>query len=378
LLRRLMQPPFNKEHKLVLPFDRGGVMTFEASDSGRLCAQPLVSVVMLTYAHEAYLAKAVEGVLAQRADFGLELIIGEDCSPDRTRELALRYQRDHPAVVRVVSSETNVGARRNAFRCEQLCRGKYLAYCEGDDYWHDPRKLQMQVGHLQDHPQCGLVYTNADTWHILSGRRTPMAIPYRPELCDSDDPFVQQLAGVRIIWPLTVCVRKALLDDITRECPEITDARPPMGDTQRYLEIAHRSGIDYLPVSTATRNLLPESATQSQDLARKARFVAAGGDMTLHYLEKYPVPERYDRQVRRWVHLRNLEYAYHLRDAARAREAAGALRGRQIRLPLRHRLYLLGAVNRPANRVVKAVLAALGWMASARRALHPRAVAPPG
>lgn len=317
---------------------------------------PLVSVGMITYNHEKYIGRAIEGVVLQQRPFPVELIIGEDCSTDKTREIVFQYQQRHPDLIRMITSEKNVGMRTNGLRTYAAARGKYLAFCEGDDYWHDPEKLQRQVDYLEGHPECGMVYTNADSYHVLSGRRTPMAMPHRPELCDRDDMYLEQLTGARIIWPLTVCLRRDLLEQITRECPEIRDETYPMGDTTRFLEIARRSAVHYMPISTATRNLLPESATQSQNIARKAAFIARCAKVTLHYLEKYPVEDRYDRQVRRWVYLRELEYAYLCRDADRARTAEKAMEERGIPVPFQYRLYYWGALNRVGNAAVKTML----------------------
>ena len=255
----------------------------------------------------------------------------------------MQYQMDSPNKIRVVSGVENVGARKNSFRCERLCRGTYIAYCEGDDYWHDTQKLNTQVQHLEANPACGLVYTNADTYEVTSGRRTKNALPRRSELCDCNDPFLAQLTGATIIWPLTVCLKKTLLDEVVNTCPEPTDEQYPMGDTPRFLEIARRSTFFYMPISTATRNLLPESATRSKNLDRRAKFVEGSKKLTLHYLDKYSVPERYDRKVRTWVYQRELEYAFRCGDAQRGLRAASALKQKRLSVPVRHMMYFHGS-----------------------------------
>jgi glycosyltransferase involved in cell wall biosynthesis len=83
-------------------------------------------------------AIAIEGVVQQKADFPFELVVGEDCSTDRTREIVMEYQKKYSDIIRVLIFEENVGAKRNGLRTERACRGKYIAFCEGDDYWADP------------------------------------------------------------------------------------------------------------------------------------------------------------------------------------------------------------------------------------------------
>jgi len=125
--------------------------SFEVSDSLRLVRDPLVSVIMVTYNHERYLAEAIEGVVRQEASFPIELLIGEDCSTDGTREIALTYQRRFPEMIRVITSAQNVGMHRNGARLMAADRGKYVAFCEGDDFWTSPHKLQWQVEILDAH-----------------------------------------------------------------------------------------------------------------------------------------------------------------------------------------------------------------------------------
>lgn len=125
----------------------------EISSPDRLTASPLVSVYMLAYRHEAYIAQAIEGVLGQICDFDIELIIGEDCSPDATGGIARDYQRRHPDRIRLLTANRNIGMRPNGLRCIKACRGEYIAICEGDDFWTDPLKLQRQVDLLSRHQE---------------------------------------------------------------------------------------------------------------------------------------------------------------------------------------------------------------------------------
>lgn len=136
----------------------------ETSDSERLCRRPLVSVVMTAYNHEKYIEEAIEGVMRQRADFEYELLVCEDCSPDATRRICLDCQKRHPDRIRVLWSEQNVfGALGgNEARGEAHCRGEYIAYCEGDDYWSDPLKLQKQVAAMREHPSAGICFGGTD------------------------------------------------------------------------------------------------------------------------------------------------------------------------------------------------------------------------
>lgn len=142
----------------------------EISSPDVFSTQPLASVHMITYNHEKYIEEAITGVVNQKCNFKFELLIGEDCSTDRTREICLEYQKKYPHIIRVLFSQNNVGASCNSRRVTLRAGGKYLAFCEGDDYWTDMNKLQMQVDVMEQHPDIGLVCTNYSMKHELTGR----------------------------------------------------------------------------------------------------------------------------------------------------------------------------------------------------------------
>ena len=104
---------------------------------------------MITYNHEKYISEAIEGVLMQKATFPIELIIGEDCSTDNTREIVLEYAEKYPDIIHPLLPEGNLGMMRNFIKTMEDAKGKYIALCEGDDYWTDPYKLQKQINFLE-------------------------------------------------------------------------------------------------------------------------------------------------------------------------------------------------------------------------------------
>lgn len=111
----------------------------------------LVSVCMITYNHEDYIKQSIEGVLLQKCNFSFELVIGEDCSTDNTRQICEEYSAKYPQI-NLLSSESNLGMMPNFVRTLGACSSKYIALCEGDDYWTDPKKLQKQVDFLETNP----------------------------------------------------------------------------------------------------------------------------------------------------------------------------------------------------------------------------------
>jgi len=103
---------------------------------------PMVSVVCITYNHGRFIREAIESFLMQETNFKVEILIGEDCSTDGTREIVFDYKKKYPDLIRVITSDPNVGMKANGFRTLNAARGKYIALFEGDDYWEDPYKLE--------------------------------------------------------------------------------------------------------------------------------------------------------------------------------------------------------------------------------------------
>ena len=121
---------------------------------------PYVSIVMTSYNRETYIRQAIDSILSQICDFQFEIIIGDDCSTDNTRELLLAYKDKYPHIFVLNFHDMNQGFGVNWATTCKLARGKYIAFLDDDDYWCDTSHLKVLVDYLDSHTQCGLVYTN--------------------------------------------------------------------------------------------------------------------------------------------------------------------------------------------------------------------------
>lgn len=117
---------------------------------------PLVSICCITYNHETYIRGAIEGFLMQKTDFPFEIIIHDDASTDATADVIREYEREHPDIIRPIYQTDNQHSKgeKVALFVFEAVKGKYIALCEGDDYWIDPLKLQKQVTEMEKHPEC--------------------------------------------------------------------------------------------------------------------------------------------------------------------------------------------------------------------------------
>ena len=117
-----------------------------------------VSVLMITYNQDQFVGQAIESVLSQQVDFEYELVIGEDCSTDRTREIVASFGAKFPDRIRLLLPKSNLGMQENFKATLAACSGQYVAVLEGDDYWTSPLKLKRQVEFLDAHSDCAICF----------------------------------------------------------------------------------------------------------------------------------------------------------------------------------------------------------------------------
>ena len=158
---------------------------------------PIVTVIVETYQHKDYIKDCIEGILMQETDFEFEVIIGEDGSDDGTREICIEYAERYPNKIRLFlrNRETsqlydengNYIYRFNALWNHMSARGKYIAWCEGDDYWTDPKKLQKQIRILEANPNYSLCFHNAKVIYSNSNRKPHLFANYSKNEFDIND-----------------------------------------------------------------------------------------------------------------------------------------------------------------------------------------------
>lgn len=272
--------------------------------------EPLVSVHMITYNHRPYIAEAIESVLRQETDYPFELVIGEDCSTDGTRDLVFDYQRKHPDVIRVVTSDRNVGMFVNAHRTLEACRGRYVAFCEGDDYWHRPWKLHRQALCLETCPDCSMVCSDFDTLFMEDHKlvsdvnrkrgRDPSKI--------QDIKYVLRGTPTSGILTCTVTVRRDLALRAHKANEEIFGDQPqPCGDTPMWTALFRLGRIAYIDESLATYRQIVVSATRNPSPAKVLRTSIAMKEQMLRLIDVYGLPA-----AEKALHLQDL-WKRHLR-----------------------------------------------------------------
>lgn len=243
-------------------------------------SNPLVSVIVTTYNHEPYLGRALDAILEQECDFGVEIILGEDCSTDGTLAVCREFAEKYSEQITLIASTENVGWRANYRRCVEAASGKYVAFCDGDDYWSDKNRLAEQVALMEQSAATGLCYT-------LAERRDENGelVGYFP-VRDGHITLDALLHDWCIENCTTLARRNLVLDYYATEKPE---NRPEWltEDLPMWLYVAAHSEVAYINRATAVHCVFPDSVSHSTSLAKRLAFCDSSSNIKLWFDERY-------------------------------------------------------------------------------------------
>lgn len=251
---------------------------------------PLVSVTVTTYQHANYIRECLEGILMQQTNFSYEIIIGEDGSVDGTQEICKEYAERNPNKIRLFIRDRRLSqyidstgkvTRFNGIWNRMSSRGKYIAWCEGDDFWNDPLKLQKQVDYLESHPECGLIYSRVLCY---SQKERQYVGDFGGPFCSFDDLLLRG----NVIPTLTTVFRRSLYNQFS---DKLKDAKKQwgMGDYPLWLWLAHCSSVYFMNEVTGVYRVLEESASHTSDLQKRISFINSYGDIRLFFIDYFNI-----------------------------------------------------------------------------------------
>lgn len=224
---------------------------------------PKVSISVITYNHAAYIRQTLEGILMQQTDFEYEVIIGDDLSPDNTREILLEYQAKHPDKISLILHKEKAGGipgKMNFVSTIHAAKGEYIALLDGDDYWTDPLKLQRQVDFLDQHQEYSLCFHNAQiVFEGVEGNERP----YNPWTTAQTFQIEDLILNEWFIHSGSIMYRRAWF-------PSVKDSfyALPSGDIPIGITLADQGPVGYLPDKMSVYRKNPGSA--SHQAAHKA------------------------------------------------------------------------------------------------------------
>lgn len=313
---------------------------------------PKVSVIVATWRQADTIGRTLDSILAQVTDFPIEIIIGEDASPDATRQVCEEYMARYPQVIRLMPEAPNKGVTRNYFDCLEAARGEYIADCAGDDWWTDSSKLKRQVEFLDSHPEVSLVHT---AWRPVDAKTGAPGNPvcfHLPSVEDGHSTVVRLLRHDRPL-ALHLCtalyrrdkamkiyavhrkfLRDQLMEDLTISCLLLEGSR-----------------VGYLPLETLAYSIGgDQSICEPKDALRRARFYRNSLDVTCRLANMTGIPRRsLSKSLKRQAH-HAISLALLTRNKDEIRSTLAVCRRHKISMPLKsyikRLLYSLGINGR--------------------------------
>ena len=229
---------------------------------------PLLSIRCLVYNHEPFLRQCLDGFVMQKTNFPFEAIVHDDASTDGSAAIIREYAEKYPDIIKPIYETENQYSKRDGSLTRIMDAAmhpdsKYVALCEGDDYWTDPNKLQMQVDVMESDSKIGLVYTAADRFDQKLGIFTLLGFGRPVESFDAELRHNECIT-------LTTCFRKSILYDYRRFYAEnqLVNQGWKMGDYPMWLYYCYYSKLKFIPVATGVYRVRENSASHNIDVQK--------------------------------------------------------------------------------------------------------------
>lgn len=245
----------------------------------------LLSVCVITYNQELFIKDTIEGILRQKTNFPFEVLIADDCSTDSTRIICFEYADKYPDKIKVLNSVKNVGLTANFFNSIKMCSGKYIAICEGDDYWTDDFKLQKQVDFLEANNRFIGCFHNTEERYQEGSKASFLYCDFPKATSVS----YKELCFSNLIPTCSVIFRNTYIKDI----PDWV-LKFKMADWVLHLINAEHGEFYYIPQVMGVHRLSENSAWSLQSKSRNIQSVL----------------EAYDELIIRFAH--NTDFHYQL------------------------------------------------------------------
>ena len=301
----------------------------------------MISVGVMGYNQEKYVRQTMDCILAQQCSYPFEIVVGDDASTDKTREILEEYRQKHPGLIRLLPKAPNKGVLRNYADVVKACKGKYIAFCHCDDYWHDSLKLQKQVDFLENNPGYGLVHTDADffientgsTLHAFHGK----VHPDMPE----GNVFNDLLQGKFSIVTPTALYSKEAMDKYV-DFDEFEKAGFLYEDLPTWLELSKHVKFKFLKDSTSTYRVIENSHSHPKNGDRKLFLLQGHYNMKKHFIKKHNVAGDIERKFEIKYNLVKFTLAYKWGKHTEGEEAFNYLRKEKaVTLKMRAKMLFL-------------------------------------
>ena len=248
----------------------------------------LVAIHCMVYNHAPFLRECLEGFVMQQTTFPFVAIVHDDASTDNSASIIREYETKYPHIFKPIYQTENQYSKPGASVLRIIdaaireTGAKYIAICEGDDYWIDPYKLQKQVDFMEQHPEYAMCHTNCGIFN----QETQTLLLNKEKSIGSDNYLNYLLNRKNIISTLTVLYKREVYEKLPRHYSKKAFL---MSDFPLWIEFAHSGRIKLIEDVTAVYRVLPNSASHSPNLSRHLRFMNSVRDIRLFYAKIYNI-----------------------------------------------------------------------------------------
>lgn len=250
-----------------------------------LILKPLVSISCTAYNHEPFIRQTIEGFLIQKTNFSYEILIHDDASTDKTADVIREYEAKYPDIIKPIYQKENQHSKKVRISASfqyPRAKGKYIALCEGDDYWINPFKLQKQVTFLEENEEYGLVHTNFYRFFQNKNKLRNRLYEHIP-----NGEVTEQLLKRNFISTPTVVFRKILLEHV--DWDEIKNLNLKLMDWPLWLIFSKYCKFKYLPEVSTVYRILEKSASHFQLPDHQIAFYESSIEFREYFSSKYSI-----------------------------------------------------------------------------------------
>ena len=253
--------------------------------------KPLVAIKCLVYDHEPYLRDCLEGFVMQQTNFPFVAIVHDDASTDNSAAIIREYEEKYPDIIKPIYEAENQYSKRDGSvgrimnAAVDATGAKYIAMCEGDDYWTDPLKLQKQVDFMEANPEYGLCYAKAYRYNEELKKYIGVKGSARAEV------YELSIQGTHHISTPTILMRQSLFLNCLSDSSFLLN-NGLFTDSSLWWWFAANSKLYFMDDVVAVYRELSESASHSKDINIVKDRIRKALKVKLFFLLKYPIQNK--------------------------------------------------------------------------------------
>lgn len=257
-----------------------------------------ISVCVLTYNQENTISRTLDSIVNQKFDKPIELLIGEDHSTDNTLAICKEYAQRYPEIISLVTDSHNVGLLLNVKRVVEKASGKYIAFCAGDDYWHDVNKLKLQYDYLETRPDFAMVYSSYMVEDLAAGTW----LPFKAKNVKEGNILDDLIMGNFIAAVTTMCRTDYYKSKVSIE--KYIDLGFLMEDFPAWLDLANNYKIGFIDQPLATYQISGNSISCPVNVEKNLKFAKNVISVKKHYAFKF---DMHNKLLRKSLYISNIQ-----------------------------------------------------------------------